>query len=159
MSVSVCVTLRAASSPFPVIMLIDEERECSVCFQEYSRSDRIPRTLHCEHTFCDLCLQRMCHTDSVMYYVSCPLCRRITCSTLTLPGGLYVNTNIWDELAEKQQEMKDRPVEDFKDARGPFYLSREPRKLFTGLDTSFIFQSPSSGTNLQRIFTRLESAL
>lgn len=90
-------------------MFINEELECAVCCCEYSRSDRIPRILHCNHTFCARCLEKMCKTDGIIRSVSCPLCRWITCTrtSLTLPGALWVNTGIWDQIAEEQQGRKD----------------------------------------------------
>ncbi|XP_040890348.1 RING finger protein 208-like isoform X2 [Toxotes jaculatrix] len=94
-------------------MFINEELECIVCCYEYSRSDRIPRVLHCNHTFCAPCLEKLSKLDGVIRTVSCPLCRWITCTraSLTLPGALWVNTEIWDQIAEEQRVRKDKSVE------------------------------------------------
>lgn len=95
-------------------MFVNEELECVVCCCEYSRSDRVPRMLHCNHTFCSSCLEKLSKLQGVIRTVSCPLCRWITCTraSLTLPGALWVNTEIWDMIAEKEQARKDESLED-----------------------------------------------
>ncbi|XP_032368239.1 RING finger protein 208 [Etheostoma spectabile] len=95
-------------------MFINEEPECVVCCYKYSRSDRVPRVLHCSHTFCAPCLEKMSRLDGGIRFVSCPLCRWITCTraSLTLPGALWVNTDIWDQITEEQQWKKQDDVED-----------------------------------------------
>ncbi|XP_028261343.1 E3 ubiquitin-protein ligase rnf168-like [Parambassis ranga] len=100
-----------------ITMLTSEELECIVCCHEYSRSDRIPRVLHCNHTFCAPCLEKMSRLEGVLYTVCCPLCRWITCTraSLTLTGALWVNTEIWDQIAEEQTAKKDDSVEDVND--------------------------------------------
>nr|XP_046240225.1 RING finger protein 208-like [Scatophagus argus] len=87
-------------------MFINEELECAVCCYEYSRSRRIPRVLHCKHTFCAPCLEKLCKTDGIVCRVSCPLCRWITCTqaSLTLSGALWVNTEIWDQITEEERD-------------------------------------------------------
>uniref|UniRef100_A0A3B4B3I1 RING-type domain-containing protein n=1 Tax=Periophthalmus magnuspinnatus TaxID=409849 RepID=A0A3B4B3I1_9GOBI len=82
--------------------------ECVVCFCVYSRSERIPRMLHCRHTFCSVCLETMACLKGSVRTVACPLCRWITCTsaTLTLPGALWVNTDIWDQISEEQLREK-----------------------------------------------------
>ncbi|KAL6111714.1 uncharacterized protein ACO6RY_08638 [Pungitius sinensis] len=89
-------------------MSVTEAHECVVCCCEYSRSCRIPRVLHCNHTFCAPCLEKMSKLDGVIRTVSCPLCRWITCTraSLTLPGALWVNTEIWDVIAEETLEKE-----------------------------------------------------
>ncbi|XP_035488160.2 RING finger protein 224 [Scophthalmus maximus] len=105
-------TQSSASSPSspssPTVMLDCEELECVVCFCEFSRSDRIPRVLHCGHTFCAPCLERLSRMKGALRTVSCPLCRWITCmrASLTIPGALYVNTEIWDQIVEQQQQQQ-----------------------------------------------------
>uniref|UniRef100_A0A3Q1JUF1 RING-type domain-containing protein n=1 Tax=Anabas testudineus TaxID=64144 RepID=A0A3Q1JUF1_ANATE len=91
-----------------------EELECVVCCYEYSRSYRVPRMLHCNHTFCSPCLERLSKLDGVIRTVACPLCRWITCtrSSLALPGSLWVNTEIWDQIAEEKQARKCESLED-----------------------------------------------
>ncbi|KAM3622232.1 uncharacterized protein V6R79_022182 [Siganus canaliculatus] len=86
-------------------MSVNEELECAVCCQEYSRSSHVPRVLHCQHTFCARCLDRLSIIDGVICTVKCPLCRWITCirSSLSLSGALWVNTEIWDKLEDRQQ--------------------------------------------------------
>ncbi|KAM7422227.1 hypothetical protein PAMA_010342 [Pampus argenteus] len=87
-------------------MLVNEELECVVCCYEYSRSERIPRVLHCSHTFCAPCLEKLSTLQGVIRTVSCPLCRWITCTraSLTLPGALWVNTDIWDQISAEKKD-------------------------------------------------------
>ncbi|XP_054473169.1 RING finger protein 224-like [Anoplopoma fimbria] len=95
-------------------MFVDEEFECVVCCNEYSRSLRVPRVLHCSHTFCAPCLERLAQLNGVIRSVSCPLCRWITCTraSLTLPGALWVNTDIWDQIVEERQLKSPESLED-----------------------------------------------
>uniref|UniRef100_A0A8C6MEY1 Zinc finger C3HC4 RING-type domain-containing protein n=1 Tax=Nothobranchius furzeri TaxID=105023 RepID=A0A8C6MEY1_NOTFU len=75
----------------------------------FSRRSRVPRVLHCNHTFCAPCLEKMSKLHNGIYTVSCPLCCWITCilATMKLSGALWVNTEIWDQLSEKQDSLKD----------------------------------------------------
>lgn len=111
-------------------MYITEELECVVCCYEYSRSDRIPRVLHCNHTFCAVCLERLSSLEGVVRTVSCPLCRWITCTraSMTLPGSLWVNTDIWDQITEEQQKKKD--VDDTKTQLIQPSLSKSKKSSF-----------------------------
>ncbi|XP_038572621.1 E3 ubiquitin-protein ligase KEG-like [Micropterus salmoides] len=92
-------------------MVLCEDSECSVCFSPYSRMDRIPRVLHCRHTFCEPCLETMSQARSGLVTVGCPLCRRVTCigRGLSLQEALWVNSRLWemipeDEEAEEEEE-------------------------------------------------------
>ncbi|XP_029991195.1 RING finger protein 208-like isoform X2 [Sphaeramia orbicularis] len=108
-------------------MYITEELECVVCCYEYSRSDRIPRVLHCNHTFCAVCLETLSSLQGVVRTVSCPLCRWITCTraSMTLPGSLWVNTDIWDQIKEEQQKKK-TDEEDLEDTKTHLIKSTLP---------------------------------
>ncbi|XP_033939726.1 E3 ubiquitin-protein ligase RNF186-like [Pseudochaenichthys georgianus] len=94
-------------------MVVHEEKECVVCFNKYSRSDRVPRVLHCGHTFCAPCLEQLYQLKGFFYCVSCPLCRWITCTraSLALPGALWVNMEIWDKIVE-ERVIPSAPMED-----------------------------------------------
>ncbi|XP_071782369.1 uncharacterized protein LOC139932473 [Centroberyx gerrardi] len=105
-------------------MVLCEDRECSVCYLPYSRLDRIPRMLHCRHTFCDPCLDTMSQDKSGLLTVSCPLCRRVTCvgRGLSLQEALWVDSRRWDQIPEDmeaeaeeeaalKQEAEDETVE------------------------------------------------
>ncbi|XP_029358801.1 E3 ubiquitin-protein ligase rnf168-like [Echeneis naucrates] len=83
-------------------MLVSDDLECIVCRLEFSRGERVPRVLHCNHTFCAPCLETLSKQDGHICTVSCPLCRWITCTraSLTLPGSLWVNTEIWDQIGD-----------------------------------------------------------
>ncbi|MEQ2302214.1 hypothetical protein AMECASPLE_004396 [Ameca splendens] len=87
-------------------MVSCEELECVICCNEYSRTRRVPRLLHCNHTFCAPCLRKMCRQNGNLYTVSCPLCRWVTCveANLSLCGALWVDTHIWDQIIEHNRE-------------------------------------------------------
>ncbi|XP_035509596.1 RING finger protein 208 [Morone saxatilis] len=86
-------------------MVLCEDGECSVCLSPYSRMDRIPRVLHCRHTFCDPCLETMSEARSGLLTVGCPLCRRVTCigRGLSLQEALWVNSRLWDQIPEEEE--------------------------------------------------------
>uniref|UniRef100_UPI0037E7EA90 RING finger protein 208-like n=1 Tax=Semicossyphus pulcher TaxID=241346 RepID=UPI0037E7EA90 len=120
-------------------MCINEELECVVCCYEYSRSDRVPRLLHCKHTFCALCLEKLSKLDGIIRTVSCPLCRWITVTkaSLTLPGALWVNTEIWDQITETQQRKKNSSVEDLNDAKTQIMTTTLPSGFMSAFHKMF----------------------
>ncbi|XP_043977835.1 E3 ubiquitin-protein ligase rnf152-like [Gambusia affinis] len=86
----------------PEITMSCKDLECTVCFNKYSRTGRVPRILHCQHTFCAQCLEKMSTLEGAIYTVSCPLCRWVTCvqARLSLSGGLWIDTEKWDQITE-----------------------------------------------------------
>ncbi|XP_071349348.1 uncharacterized protein [Trachinotus anak] len=110
---------RGLSCKSPLTMHVNEEHECVVCCYEYSRGERVPRVLHCSHTFCAPCLEKLSKLQGGIRTVSCPLCRWITCTraSLTLSGSLWVNTEIWDQIAEENLERREGSVEQLKDTQ------------------------------------------
>ncbi|XP_059197596.1 RING finger protein 223 [Centropristis striata] len=95
-------------------MVLCDDGECSVCLFPYSRTDRIPRVLHCRHTFCDLCLETMSQARNGLLTVGCPLCRRVTCigRGLSLQEALWVNSRLWDQIPEDVDAEEDEVEED-----------------------------------------------
>ncbi|KAK2835965.1 hypothetical protein Q5P01_016449 [Channa striata] len=99
-------------------MVLCEDCECSVCFLPYSRMDRVPRMLHCRHTFCDPCLETMSRVRSGLLTVGCPLCRRVTCvgHGLSLQEALWVNSRLWDQIPvdvdREAEEVEEKEEED-----------------------------------------------
>uniref|UniRef100_A0A3B3I3A9 Im:7152348 n=1 Tax=Oryzias latipes TaxID=8090 RepID=A0A3B3I3A9_ORYLA len=87
-------------------MVLCEDSDCTVCFFPYSRMDRIPRVLHCRHTFCELCLEAMQQVRSSYLALACPLCRRVTCIDrgLSLQEALWVDSRQWEQIAEAGEE-------------------------------------------------------
>lgn len=73
-----------------------------MCLQPYTRMDRIPRVLHCRHTFCEPCLETLSQAHSGLLTVCCPLCRQVTCVDrgLGLQGALWVNSQLWEQITE-----------------------------------------------------------
>ncbi|XP_056270963.1 RING finger protein 223 [Pseudoliparis swirei] len=90
-------------------MVLCEDGECSVCLSPFSRSDRIPRVLHCRHTFCDPCLETMSQARNGLLTVGCPLCRRVTCvgRGLSLQEALWVNSKLWERIPEDAEEEEE----------------------------------------------------
>ncbi|KAK2914842.1 E3 ubiquitin-protein ligase RNF186-like [Channa argus] len=138
--------LSAPASILPVPMVLSEELECIVCCYKYSRDDRIPRVLHCNHTFCTSCLKKLSKIQGAVRTVSCPICRWITCTppTLSLPGSLYVNTEIWDLIPDGQHGKEDEYMEDLNVIRAKLIES----KLRDQNQSGFV-------STLQKIFKRL----
>ncbi|XP_041700926.2 E3 ubiquitin-protein ligase RNF186 [Coregonus clupeaformis] len=95
-------------------MVLCEDRECGVCYQPYSRQERIPRVLHCRHTFCATCLETMSQPKSGMLTVCCPLCRQTTCvgRGLSLQEALWVNSRLWDYIPESKEEEEEEVKEE-----------------------------------------------
>ncbi|KAJ7993396.1 hypothetical protein DPEC_G00272000 [Dallia pectoralis] len=90
-------------------MVLCEDMECGVCYQPYSRQERVPRVLHCRHTFCATCLETMSMPRSDMLTVRCPLCRQTTCigRGLTIPEALWVNSHLWDYISDSVEEQEE----------------------------------------------------
>ncbi|XP_056133988.1 uncharacterized protein im:7152348 [Lampris incognitus] len=93
-------------------MVVCEDRECSVCYLPYTREDRIPRMLHCRHSFCSLCLETMSKVKNDLLMVNCPLCRRVTCvgRGLSLQEALWVNNRLWDQIPENTEEVQEEAL-------------------------------------------------
>uniref|UniRef100_A0A3B3T9T0 Im:7152348 n=1 Tax=Paramormyrops kingsleyae TaxID=1676925 RepID=A0A3B3T9T0_9TELE len=87
-------------------MVLYEDNECSVCYLPYSRHERVPRVLYCEHTFCGPCLEQLAQPKDGLLSVCCPLCRRITCVTGEhgLQATLWVNSDLWEQISENKEE-------------------------------------------------------
>lgn len=95
-------------------MVLCEDSECSVCLLPYSRQDRIPRVLHCGHTFCDPCLETMSQANCGLLTVRCPLCRRVTWigHGLRLQEALWVNSRLWEQIPEDVQDQAEAEEEE-----------------------------------------------
>ncbi|XP_054882062.1 RING finger protein 224-like [Poeciliopsis prolifica] len=98
----------------PENTMSDEELQCIICYNDYTRNFRIPRQLHCNHTFCGPCLQRIAKLEGSIYLVRCPVCRWISCiqAYLTVSGGLWVDIEIWDKL--KPYKIEDKCDDDLE---------------------------------------------
>ena len=46
--------------------------ECSICLEGYNDQSKCPRILPCGHSFCQICLGRLLHRNSI----HCPTCRK-----------------------------------------------------------------------------------
>nr|XP_057928380.1 uncharacterized protein im:7152348 [Doryrhamphus excisus] len=101
-------------------MVLCTEGDCSVCLLAFSRAERIPRMLHCRHTFCQPCLETLqTRARSGLLTVGCPLCRRVTCIRpgLSLQEALWVNSGLWEQIPEEEEdalkdEAKNHTMED-----------------------------------------------
>lgn len=90
-------------------MVLLEDQECGVCYLRYSRTDRTPRMLHCNHTFCTSCLETMGLYYSGLRTIRCPLCRQVTCLDrgLSLQEALFVDSRLWDRIFDNEEEAED----------------------------------------------------
>ncbi|XP_061834360.2 uncharacterized protein [Nerophis lumbriciformis] len=82
-------------------MVLCGEGDCCVCLLAFSRAERIPRQLHCQHTFCQPCLETLqTRAKSGLLTVGCPLCRRVTCirAGLSLQEALWVDSGVWEQI-------------------------------------------------------------
>ncbi|KAM7388686.1 hypothetical protein PAMP_024846 [Pampus punctatissimus] len=97
-------------------MVLCEDGECSVCLLPYSRMERIPRVLHCRHTFCEPCLETMSQARSGLLTVGCPLCRRVTCvgHGLSLQEALWVDNKLWDQIPEDTEAVVEEEEDGLK---------------------------------------------
>ncbi|XP_033477220.2 uncharacterized protein LOC117253708 [Epinephelus lanceolatus] len=98
-------------------MVLCEDGECSVCLFPYSRMDRIPRVLHCRHTFCEPCLETMSQASGGLLTVGCPLCRRVTCigHGLSLQEALWVDSRLWEQIPEDADAEAEQEEEEEED--------------------------------------------
>ena len=51
-----------------------EDLECTICCELFDSNDRIPRSLHCGHHFCALCLTGLIRKPARKWLVQCPVC-------------------------------------------------------------------------------------
>lgn len=95
-------------------MVLCEDTECSVCLLPYTRLERIPRLLHCRHTFCQPCLETLSQSRGGLLTVPCPLCRRVTCvgRGLGLQGALWVDSRLWEQIVEDDEEEEESQKQD-----------------------------------------------
>ncbi|XP_029921611.1 RING finger protein 224 [Myripristis murdjan] len=73
----------AANQELPSVSLATESKRrrdlsCIVCFSGYDLAERLPRRLHCGHTFCQACLQRLDTVINEQVWICCPQCRQNT---------------------------------------------------------------------------------
>ncbi|XP_072294756.1 uncharacterized protein [Eucyclogobius newberryi] len=95
-------------------MVLCEDTECSVCLLPYTRLERVPRLLHCRHTFCQICLETLSQARGGLLTVCCPLCRRVSCMGrgLGLQGALWVDSRLWDQIVEDEEEEEEEEEEE-----------------------------------------------
>ena len=55
--------------------------ECSICFEHYNDQNKCPRMLSCGHSFCQICLERLLHGNTI----DCPKCR----NPVAVPSGVH----------------------------------------------------------------------
>jgi hypothetical protein len=56
-----------------------EKEECSICFFQYDKVQKVPRVLRCGHTFCQACLEEIkggpLKIPAFSTTITCPNCR------------------------------------------------------------------------------------
>lgn len=74
--------------------------ECEICFERYNTKDKIPKILHCGHTFCKSCLVKSkLNSDNKLI---CPVCRKS--EIFSDIDDLSTNRVIFDLLYNPTQE-------------------------------------------------------
>ncbi|XP_061681319.1 RING finger protein 227 [Syngnathoides biaculeatus] len=93
-------------------MVLCGEGDCGVCLLAFSRTERVPRLLHCRHTFCQACLESMAAPLSAggvgsPLSVRCPLCRRVTCLGRGLGPreALRVDGERWERIPSDREDQ------------------------------------------------------
>lgn len=74
--------------------------ECSICFERYNNNKKIPKILHCGHTFCKNCLNDM--KNKYNNILECPICRKK--ELFSNVDDLATNRTIFDLLYNPTQE-------------------------------------------------------
>ncbi|KAK1155610.1 RING finger protein 224-like [Acipenser oxyrinchus oxyrinchus] len=52
--------------------------DCIICYSSFNLRERLPRKLHCGHTFCQDCLRRLDTVLNEQRWIPCPQCRQNT---------------------------------------------------------------------------------
>ena len=75
--------------------------ECSLCYEEFNRSERLPKVLkHCGHTFCDTCVGAMIK----MSRLKCPYnCFDMHLSLDDYPVNNYALLQAMDEIDNERE--------------------------------------------------------
>ncbi|XP_061636658.1 RING finger protein 223 [Phyllopteryx taeniolatus] len=100
-------------------MVLCGEGDCGVCLLAFSRAERVPRLLHCHHTFCQACLEAMAAPSAPgglgsPLSVRCPLCRRVTCVRrgLSLREALWVDSELWELIPSDKEDEEEGGTRD-----------------------------------------------
>ncbi|TRY58629.1 hypothetical protein DNTS_024781 [Danionella cerebrum] len=109
-------------------MVLFEDQECGVCYLRYTRIERVPRMLHCNHTFCTPCLETMGLHYSGLRTIRCPLCRQVTCvgHGFSLQGALYVNALLWDNISDEAEEEEEQTEQGKDEAQNISSIKKAP---------------------------------
>ena len=79
---------------------MEKEMECSICKNDFDKTDVLPRKLPCSHSLCSGCLTRVLDNSD---NPRCAICRRGIQSTLKSCEEFPVDLNLLEEIDKKSQ--------------------------------------------------------
>ena len=57
-----------------IVSRVETEVLCPICLEGYSDESHVPKVLSCQHTLCQVCLQKFIDAEEGSYF-KCPTCR------------------------------------------------------------------------------------
>uniref|UniRef100_A0A803V8N7 RING-type domain-containing protein n=1 Tax=Ficedula albicollis TaxID=59894 RepID=A0A803V8N7_FICAL len=68
-------------------------------------TDKVPKLLDCQHTFCAVCLKLILRKEENIWIITCPLCRKPT----FVSGGLIRTLQDKEDILERLESLDSNP--------------------------------------------------